>query len=115
MLTRAEPTLSLETATERERRLRLLTFGLLAIQALYWAYTMWLGMRRADDYRGYQWMAAFFSTPGFLTFTVPGLLLYLTGVLRRFAFVWACIGLIIVPLVLWGTIAASLMDAVSGR
>ena len=93
-----------------ERALKLATFALLAFQLIYWGYTMWLGMRQADDVRGYQWMAAFFAMPGFLAFTVPGLLLCLTGVARHFAFVWACLGQLVVPVALWGMLAPSLVD-----
>jgi hypothetical protein len=93
-----------------ERGLKLATVGLLAFQAIYWSYAMWLGMRQADDFRGYQWMAAFFAMPGFLAFTVPGLLLCLTGVARAFTFVWACLGQLIVPVALWSMLLPALLD-----
>ena len=99
-----------ESKAGLERGLKLATVGLLGFQALYWSYAMWLGMRQADDVRGYQWMAAFFAMPGFLAFTVPGLLLCLTGVARHFAFVWACIGQLVVPVALWAMLAPALLD-----
>lgn len=104
-----------EDVGRRPRRLRTLTWLLIAGQALYWAYTMWLGYRRADDYRGYQWMAAFFSTPPFVVLTLPAFLLHLARLTPRLTFVIACLGVLIVPFAFWGTIVAAAMDAIAGR
>jgi hypothetical protein len=37
-------------------------------------------------------------------------LLCLTGVARHFAFVWACIGQLVVPVALWAMLAPALLD-----
>ena len=81
--------------------LRIIVAALASAQTVYWLYTVWIAATQNPMGDGMDTIPAFFSTPPFILFTAPALLLSLIGRGLVTAAVLAGIGFLLTPFVLW--------------
>jgi hypothetical protein len=92
---------------------RALVLLLCAAQALFWAWTITIGLSVSDQRTsdGLQWMAAFFATPPFVVLTLPAAALVLLRRALNAALWLALLGAVLVPYIGWSTLIARLGTA----
>jgi hypothetical protein len=81
--------------------LRIMVAALAGAQTVYWLYTVWIAATQNPMGDGMDTIPAFFSTPPFILFTAPALLLGLINRALKTAAVLALVGLALTPMVLW--------------
>ena len=87
--------------TKRWPPLRIAIVALAGAQTVYWLYAVWVAATQNPVGDGLDTVPAFFTTPPFLLFTAPALLLGLINRGLVAAVFLAGTGMLLTPLVLW--------------